>query len=370
MIRLSKNKNIVICIGSLDNGGTEKQCFYLSSELLKRGYKITLIVSKENSNDNFLFKKFSKLDVQLIFLKQKFKFLKILEFRNHILSINPQIILCCQLYLNIIGFFSFLPKNIKVVSWIRFQLNNQVLKRKTSIFTNLAFMWQDGFIFNSNYSLLNSKKIIKNIKNKKSYLINNGLKFDKNKKLSKKNKSNLFKIGYIGRIDENKNVITLINAYMRLFSDGHKLKLYIIGDGPSKKKVFEIIKKNENIFKNVEILNFQENLKNYYEKLNVICLPSITEGTSNVIIEAMANYCPVITSNAKGNIELLEKGKYGTIFDLNDPNSLYEKLSEIINDKDEKIQIKAKNAYSYVKNKFSMKKMVDEHINVFDDVLK
>ena len=122
----------------------------LVSGLLKIGYIVKLIVNNSSHKDSILLNKFSKLNIEIVELgeESKSRWKKILKFRSIVLSYNPQIILCCNFYLNILGYLSFLPKSIKVASWIRFQLTKEVLNQK-AIFYNLGFKWQDALIFNS-----------------------------------------------------------------------------------------------------------------------------------------------------------------------------------------------------------------------------
>ena len=72
-------------------------------------------------------------------------------------------------------------------------------------------------------------------------------------------------------------------------------------------------------------------LVNYYQKSDVLLLPSIEEGSAVVILEAMSSGCPVIVSNNAG-ADYINHGKNGFIVPIRSPNKICEYLHKISED--------------------------------------
>lgn len=70
----------------------------------------------------------------------------------------------------------------------------------------------------------------------------------------------------------------------------------------------------------------------YYGLLDVKVLPSIIEGLSQALLEAMALGVPVIATRAGGNPELIQEGKNGFLFDEGDTTTLAQHLSQVLQD--------------------------------------
>lgn len=86
-------------------------------------------------------------------------------------------------------------------------------------------------------------------------------------------------------------------------------------------KVQKAIKKAgiENVF---HLHNSLPDVVPIYQNSSAVCLPSLYEGCSNVICEALACGKPVLASRVSDNIRLVEEGENGFLFDPNDPEEM------------------------------------------------
>ncbi len=103
-----------------------------------------------------------------------------------------------------------------------------------------------------------------------------------------------------GRLVSFKNVLILIKA-LKYIPDDKKYHLTIIGSGPEKNAIEQEIKRNNCIDK-VSIISFmprQEMLKKL-EKSDIFLFPSLREGGSWTLMEAMAIGFPVVCLNWSG----------------------------------------------------------------------
>jgi glycosyltransferase involved in cell wall biosynthesis len=70
----------------------------------------------------------------------------------------------------------------------------------------------------------------------------------------------------------------------------------------------------------------------YYHKANVFVLPSLNEGMSNTMLEALACGLPLIATDTGGTKEILADGRNGFIVRMRDSNDLAEKLEKLVLD--------------------------------------
>ena len=98
----------------------------------------------------------------------------------------------------------------------------------------------------------------------------------------------------VGTLYDVKNHSLLIEAFSEI--ENKDSNLYILGDGPLKKSLNSIIKKY-NLDNRVFLLGFRDNPNNYMKKAAIFMLTSNNEGLPNVLVEALATECAVISTD-------------------------------------------------------------------------
>ena len=135
----------------------------------------------------------------------------------------------------------------------------------------------------------------------------------------------------VGRLTRQKNFIFLLEVFKE-FNFNKNYKLVIIGEGEQKNLIETFIKKNkmENC---VKLLNYTDNIFNYYKNSKCFVLTSLWEDPGFVLVEACYMNTPIISSNCKnGPEEILNYGKNGILFDSNNKKSLlnaFERFSNL-----------------------------------------
>lgn len=137
----------------------------------------------------------------------------------------------------------------------------------------------------------------------------------------------------VGRLSEEKAFERLILILCQLYEEGYKFIWEIIGDGPSKDKLQDLINQN-GLEKIVLLLGHKKNPYKYISNAQVFSLLSSYEGTPNTIYEALILGVPVLASNVGGISEQIVKGKTGWIVE-NDRNSIYEGIKHILEHQNE-----------------------------------
>lgn len=114
--------------------------------------------------------------------------------------------------------------------------------------------------------------------------------------------------GTVGRLAEVKNQTLLVQAFIDLWqtypAHQDKLKLVIIGDGILMPEIKAMVEQ-ANISKSVYLPGRRDDIAELIKAMDVFVLPSLAEGISNTILEAMATGLPVIATRVGGNPDLI-----------------------------------------------------------------
>lgn len=190
--------------------------------------------------------------------------------------------------------------------------------------------------------------------------IANGIDTDKFLRQSSEYRKS-FTIGYVGRILPLKNLETLIKAVALV--KGHEMalnkvvKLVITGNVDDTQylgKLKDLIRSLK-LGNTVAFQNSLEDIEHYYSQLDLFVLPSLYEGTPNVLLEAMSCECACLISKGANSDSFLEED---LIFDTVDFYQLAEKIKMMLQLNVSQINAIGKNNRQYIIDNYSIKKMV------------
>lgn len=146
-------------------------------------------------------------------------------------------------------------------------------------------------------------------------------------------------IGYVGRLADVKNPMLLVDAFERLRSRldstdpavAERLRLRFVGDGPLaealRKRIAGSPARNA-----IELAGRHDDVDRCMRGLDLYALPSLAEGISNTLLEAMASALPCVATAVGGNPELIEDGVCGTLVATNDADALATALERYARD--------------------------------------
>ena len=148
----------------------------------------------------------------------------------------------------------------------------------------------------------------------------------------KKKDQDILRILSVGRLSAEKNFKNLIENLSRLKNVNFTLK--IIGDGPERKKLSQLIRK-KNFEKKIKIISYRKNIRKYFMESDLFVSSSKFEGFPNVVVEAISNNLPVLSSSSHGGIyEILKNKKYGMIYNSENLFSFESKIKYFIKNKE------------------------------------
>ncbi len=119
---------------------------------------------------------------------------------------------------------------------------------------------------------------------------------------------NAFLLMSAGELNNNKNHRVVIEALAELEADD--IYYIICGEGPRHEDLQNLIEE-KNLQERVFLLGFREDIPEICKASDVYCFPSVREGLSVSMLEAMSCALPCVCSNIRGNRDLIKENKGG-----------------------------------------------------------
>ncbi len=146
---------------------------------------------------------------------------------------------------------------------------------------------------------------------------------------------------FIGGLVEHKGIQYLIEAFPKILEEVPEAKLNIIGKGPANdpNNIEDYLKRRVSELKLDEKVTFfgsikNESVRDYYQKANVVVVPSISMDNSPMVIyEAMASGRPVVGSKIGGIPELIRDRETGYLTEPRNPEDIAKKVIKVLSDR-------------------------------------
>lgn len=393
-LALSRINHVAFFVNSLASGGAEKVILDLASDFIQKDIKVDLVICKHSgplSNTNFhkinvialkknnrlsLLRRLSQLPAKewlsiIILLSSNMpkSFSRIISLQNYIEKSKPDVILSSLNTVNITALWAKHLSNsdtsliIQQVNYLSEALPNGKTVFERFLLPNIIKRWYPKSDKIISVSEAVKKDLVENfsLPEYKITTIYNPLNLAKIKTLSSKNideewlknKNTPVAIA-VGRLNKVKNYPLLIKA-IKQASTKLDIKLIIIGDGPEKQNLLNLIS-DLNMEKFVKLIGYQSNPYAYMKLSDVFILSSESEGLANVLQEAIACDCNIVSTDCPGGPrELLEDGAFGKLVVANNEDALAQAIIEELdrNIDPKKNQTKA-NSYSLqtISNKY------------------
>lgn len=332
------NKKIAFYLSGLYEGGAENVMVILANEFANQGYDVDFVLSKAVGG----FLKRLAPSVKIVDLMAPNKYLSVFGLVKYFKANGPVAMLSTLHVNNMIAVIAkkiARAKNSKVVIRVATIVSEQ--KRifwkkwleKTAL--SIVYPWADAIVAVS--KIVSSDLVtFLNIPGDRIFPIYNP---SITNELLYKSKMELthpwFQSGEVpvvlgvGRLTIDKGYATLINAFALALSEVDA-RLVILGDGDQRSPLEDLIKRL-GIEERVEIVGFVDNPFNYMANSSVLVLASLWEGLPNVLVEALACGCPVISTDCPGGVrEILGDSQYGILVPMEAPEILADKIVQVI----------------------------------------
>lgn len=179
-------------------------------------------------------------------------------------------------------------------------------------------------------------------------------------------------IGTVGRMQTVKDQTNLVKAFIVAHQLApelrNSLRLVLVGDGPLRNEAFDLLRA-AGLTELAWLPGERRDIPTVMQGLDCFVLPSIAEGISNTILEAMATGLPVIATAVGGNPELVEENRSGSLVPPSDPDSLAQAIIELAKHP-ENARSMGQYGRRLVEDRYSMNAMVNQYQKIYDRLLQ
>lgn len=175
----------------------------------------------------------------------------------------------------------------------------------------------------------------------------------------------------VGRLSREKAHIDLLAAFKHL-RDTHpdiSSKLVIVGDGPERGRL-EAAARADGLGERVIFAgHISGDIQPFYAAADVFALPSHSEGSPNVVLEAMAANLPIVATAVGGVPEILEDNESALLVPANDPRAMAAAIARVLGDQD-LAQRLTTNSAALVATRYAPAQYVRALVEIYGDVIK
>lgn len=323
---------IAFFLPALNFGGIEANTIRLAKSFIEKGYDIELLLGR--AQGEYL----ERIDksLKIINFNKRRSIGMIYSLARYMWKENPDIVYTGGEQANIILMLAkILSPKTKVIISIRTNLtieykeSERKFKKKIyPLLSKYLYKLADSIVTVSNGVAEDVNSLLGLPKNKMTVIYNPIVNDEIFELMEQKNNhpwlnDNQYKVIIsVGRLVNQKNFSFLIKSFEKVKKELPNTKLIILGDGPEKDKLNQLIKELE-IEKDVALEGFVQNPYSYMKESDLFVLSSKWEGFGNVIVEALATGIPVVSTKCpSGPDEILENGKFGSLVRVNDVDQM------------------------------------------------
>lgn len=179
-------------------------------------------------------------------------------------------------------------------------------------------------------------------------------------------------VGTVGRMQTVKDQTMLAQAFVRALALAPHLKatlrLVMVGDGPLRAQAQAVLDQ-AGVGGLAWLPGERSDVADIMRGLHAFALPSLGEGISNTILEAMASALPVVATDVGGNADLVSHGQTGFITPAADPQAMALQLVALASNRWQ-AQRMGQAGRTRVLAHFSMQAMVSAYQRVYDQQLQ
>jgi glycosyltransferase involved in cell wall biosynthesis len=182
-------------------------------------------------------------------------------------------------------------------------------------------------------------------------------------------RKNVPTVVYVGRVDPEKKVGLVVDAFSKVLEKLPEAQLVIVGDGVDRLRIEQNVKKL-GALKSIRILGrvLQPDLYELYRVGDVFATASEIETQGIVLIEAAASGLPLIAVNAGAVSEVCITGKNGFLCEPKNVEQISDSIYNILSDKE--LQKKYSKASLEIAAEHDLEKTIDKFLNIYSKVIE
>ena len=172
-----------------------------------------------------------------------------------------------------------------------------------------------------------------------------------------------FVVGFIARCTKQKNPLVFLEAVRMVHIKNPRIKGLFIGEGDMDAEVDVYIESNkmhDYLFRSP----FRTDVPELLNCIDVYCLPSLWEGLSIALLEAMAMKKAIVATPTDGTKELIDHERNGLVVSFDDPKGVADSILRFYGDKQLMMNC-AQAARQYVEERFNAKRVADSVLEIY-----
>jgi glycosyltransferase involved in cell wall biosynthesis len=217
--------------------------------------------------------------------------------------------------------------------------------------------------------------------NEKLMHIPNGVDVNRFAPYGKASGGDVANICFVGRIEKQKGLEHLLRAFSIMRAGDKDMTLSIVGEGQQRdtlEKLAHSLELGDHVF----FTGSAHDVLKYYQSALIFVLPSLSEGMSSSLLEAMSCGLPVVVTTVGGNREIVDCGSAsdeipvsqykiadcGILVNPEDSKGLANALSKLLDDDTLRDQL-GERARSHICSRFSQERIVDDYVTLFSQLV-
>jgi len=393
MINHSGKLNVMQVILNLDLAGAQEVVRTLVEHLQANGCTVTVCAFR----DGPMRSEIEKLGVKVEILRHpRYKGVFSLMFLTGMLRIRRELARLIETHnidivqTHLLDLFDFLiptlryDTNLRLVLWTIHNVNflpttmrHWLLKPKRFVYRLLYRLMAgkvDGFIAVSDEVCQSLIRQIGPIQNK-VITIPNGVDVKRYERPGNKAalcdqlglEANSRLVATVGRLTAQKGHRYLIDAATTILSAHPDTYFLFIGDGELKDELQSQVQK-AGLSRHVHFLGNRDDVPDLLAAVDLFVLPSLWEGLSIALLEAMAAGKPIVATAVSGTIQVMISGQTGLVVPLGDSGALADAIIQLLS-APAQAQAMGQAAKQHVKVNFSAQKQANEHLALYRHLL-
>jgi glycosyltransferase involved in cell wall biosynthesis len=358
-------KKIVIFIYSLSAGGAERVATDLAGYFADHNYMVTILtmvgtekdfykLHPEVIRDSLDIAKVSNNKFEAFWINLK----RIYKLRKYLKSNKPKVVISLMTRANILAVFAAigLPLVLLVSEHIYPQKTSK--KKLWNLIRILIYRLADRVVV---LTRKNADWMKKNTLARKVDVIPNPICWPMSKQDPIVKPESYFTedrkiLLAVGRFVRQKGFDLLIESFADIADSYRDWDLVILGEGPDKPKIEELINSYPGLSKRVYLPGRVGNIGDWYLRVDLYVLSSRFEGFSNTVLEALASGCPVVSFDCDaGPSDIISDGVDGLLVPPEDTNALAKALVKLM--ENEELRKEFGNKAKAVRNTYSIDKI-------------
>lgn len=171
-------------------------------------------------------------------------------------------------------------------------------------------------------------------------------------------------VGIVARLDPVKDHRTLFRAAARLTATHPRLKLLVVGGGPLEAELRAEVAHSP-LASQVVFTGPQLDVPSLYHCMDLYCQPSLYEGVSGSILEAMSTRLAVVSTAVGGTVDIVKEGETGHLVAAGDDEGLATRLHGLLADR-ERAQEQGRAGRRLVEAHYSLGRVLELYAQVYE----